>query len=119
MADPQATYFRTRPHTPNSVGGNATINGRGAQCYGPCYNIFAQIQDSHCVKGFRLSHAERRFGELISPPTLFGHHGATGCVMWGRATSGVSCAMLSNLPELCYSLEFNKLSDLVCSALEI
>ena len=50
-ADPQATHFRTRPHTPNSVGGNATINGRGAQCYGPCYNIFAQIQDSHCVKG--------------------------------------------------------------------
>ena len=68
--------------------------------------------------GFRLNHAERRFGEL-SPSTLFGHHGATGCMMWGHAASGVSCAVLSNLPELCYSLEFNKLSDLVCSALEI
>ena len=68
--------------------------------------------------GFRLNHADRKFG-LTSPPHLFGHHGATGCVMFGHAASGVSCVVLSNMPHLCESEEFNRLADLVCVSLEI
>lgn len=62
--------------------------------------------------GWRMNQAQKQFG-TENPERLFGHHGATGAMMWCDAESGVSCAILTSQPSLCYSAEFNEISDLV------
>lgn len=62
--------------------------------------------------GWRINQAQKQFG-ADNPEGLFGHHGATGAIMWCDAKSGLSCAVLTTRPGLCYSNEFNAISDLV------
>ena len=64
--------------------------------------------------GWRRNQAEKHFGSS-NGSELYGHHGATGAMMWCDPTSGVSCAVLTSQPSLCYSDEFNTISDLVLS----
>ena len=51
-----------------------------------------------------------------SPADRFGHHGASGCMAWADAQSGVTLVVLSTEGSLCYSPEYNELSDLVSAA---
>lgn len=62
--------------------------------------------------GWRLNQAQKQFG-TETPEHLFGHHGATGAMMWCDAKTGISCAVLTTQPALCYSHEFNVISNLV------
>jgi hypothetical protein len=51
-----------------------------------------------------------------SPADRFGHHGASGCMAWADPQSGVTLVVLSTEGSLCYSPEYNELSDLVSAA---
>ncbi len=43
-------------------------------------------------------------------------HGASGAMAWADPRSGLSAAVLTTEPSLCYSDEFNEICDLlVCS----
>ena len=45
--------------------------------------------------------------------TAFGAHGSSGCMAWADPESGLVCVVLTPEPDLCYSAEFNALSDLL------
>ena len=76
--------------------------------------IFGDEPSSSWGLGFRINEAELKFGETAS--AAFGHHGASGCMVWADPASGLSCAVLTTEPSLCYSDEFNRLSALVVAA---
>ena len=79
--------------------------------------------------GFRLQHKELKFGfgsgaAVPEPSTtssveaeglIFGHHGASGAMAWADPQSGLSVAVLTTEPDMCYSAEFNTLCDIIVS----
>lgn len=61
--------------------------------------------------GWRVNHpgTELKFG--LNAGRTFGHHGAVGAMIWCDPDTGVSLCVASPEPDMCYSSEFNKLSD--------
>jgi CubicO group peptidase (beta-lactamase class C family) len=62
--------------------------------------------------GFRLNRGVKKFGEAGAENT-FGHHGGAGAMSWADPESGTSFVCLTTEPTMCYSAEFNELSDIV------
>jgi CubicO group peptidase (beta-lactamase class C family) len=82
---------------------------------GECGSIWDDKPASHWGLSLRLNDGERKFG-LHTPRTVFGHHGGAGAMVWADPASGVSFACLTTEPTMCYSSEFNELSDLAYQA---
>eukprot|EP01050_Picozoa_sp_SAG11_P014345 SAG11_NODE_1757_length_4306_cov_6.485619_2_plen_174_part_00 len=103
----------TTPHThgpdatvalPESIRREAAWGGKPPSCWG---------------LGWRANEdgAEKKFGENTSSQ-IFGHHGAVGTMVWADPVSGLTVAAFTPEPDMCYSAEFNTLSDLIYAALD-
>lgn len=58
-----------------------------------------------CYAGTELKFGEANAGQI------YGHHGAVGAMIWCDPVSGVSMSVATPEPDMCYSDEFNLLSD--------
>ena len=71
------------------------------------------LDDGAWGLGWRVNHAT---GVPVLGTTAggaFGAHGSTGCMAWADPRSGLCVVLLTPEPDLCYSAEFNHLSDLL------
>lgn len=75
-------------------------------------SISSSTSSSHWGLGFRLNRGDKKFGEAGEEKT-FGHHGGAGAMSWADPESGISFVCLTTEPTMCYSSEFNELSDIV------
>ena len=76
------------------------------------------LEDGCWGLGWRINAegSTRVFGTKSQSNQTFGAHGSSGCMAWADPVSGVACVVLTPEPDLCYSTEFNILSDIVGSA---
>lgn len=74
--------------------------------------IFGDAPASHWGLGFRLNRGDRKFGSS-GKDVVFGHHGGAGAMAWTDPVTGGSFVCVTTEPTMCYSEEFNELSDMV------
>ena len=75
------------------------------------------LDDGSWGLGWRINAegSTRVFGTQSQGSQTFGAHGSSGCMAWADPESGMVCVVLTPEPDLCYSTEFNVLSDLLGS----
>eukprot|EP01046_Picozoa_sp_COSAG06_P005365 COSAG06_NODE_238_length_19422_cov_16.417741_27_plen_95_part_00 len=79
---------------------------RGAQC--AMLSLYCFV----CCAGTELKFGETNAGQI------YGHHGAVGAMIWCDPVSGVSLSVATPEPDMCYSDEFNLLSDRLMAGLK-
>ena len=56
---------------------------------------------------------------VFYPPHQSEHFVCKRALWRAQAASGLSCAVLSNMPALCESEEYNEFADMLCASLDI
>ena len=112
----QTVQEMTRSHTHGPDASIRTLPSQVRQ--GPIWDGLAPISFGLSFRtngAWAPPEAERSFGER-NGRQLFGHHGGSGCQMWGDPRTGVSFVMLTTEPTMCKSPEFGELSELALEA---
>lgn len=91
----------------NHPGARHIINIILTQRIAPCSGTpdLLSLHCSVCYAGTELKFGEANAGQI------YGHHGAVGAMIWCDPVSGVSMSVATPEPDMCYSDEFNLLSD--------
>ena len=102
---PETVALMTQSHTGNAT---AAAERAGVEI----------LDDGSWGLGWRINSegSTRVFGIQSQSSQTFGAHGSSGCMVWADPESGMVCVVLTPEPDLCYSTEFNVLSDLLGSA---